>query len=61
MLQAIASGQVQLGGLAVAPSEIQAAPFVVRITLDDQNVARHLPTGSTGLAAIYTDNVTAVM
>jgi RND family efflux transporter MFP subunit len=59
VLQAIASGQTQVGGLAVAPSEIQSAPFVVRIKLDDQDVARPLPAGSTGLAAIYTDHVKA--
>jgi RND family efflux transporter MFP subunit len=59
VLQAIASGQVQTGGLAVAPSDIQSAPFVVRIKLDNQEVAQRLPAGSTGLAAIYTDHVRA--
>src|SRR3954470_8809173 len=59
VLQAIASGQVQTGGLAVAPSEIQSAPFVIRIKLDDQEVGQRLPAGSTGLAAIYTDHVKA--
>ncbi len=59
VLQAIATGQTQVSGLAVAPSEIQSAPFVVRIRLDDQEVARRLPAGSTGLAAIYTDHVQA--
>jgi RND family efflux transporter MFP subunit len=58
ILQAIASGQAQVGGLAVAPSDISAAPFVVRIKLDDQDVAQRLPAGSTGLAAIFTDHVT---
>src|SRR3954462_13049233 len=58
-LQAIASRQVQTGGLAVAPSDIQSAPFVVRIKLDNQEVAQRLPAGSTGLAAIYTDHVKA--
>jgi multidrug resistance efflux pump len=57
ILQAIASGQAQAGGLAVAPSAIGAAPFVVRIKLDDEDVARRLPAGSTGLAAIFTDHV----
>jgi RND family efflux transporter MFP subunit len=57
VLQAIASGQTQVGGLAVAPTEIQSAPFVARIKLDDQDVARRLPAGSTGLAAIFTDHV----
>jgi hypothetical protein len=44
---------------AVAPSEIHATPFVVRIKLDDHEVARRLPAGSTGLAAIYTNRVQA--
>jgi hypothetical protein len=59
VLQAIATGQSQPGGLAVMPSEIQAAPFIVRITLDDPEVARRLPAGSTGLAAIFTERVKA--
>jgi hypothetical protein len=41
------------------PSEVQAAPFIVRITLDDPEVARRLPAGSTGLAAIFTERVKA--
>ena len=59
VLQAIATGQAQPRGLAVAPSDIQAAPFVVRVRLDDQEVARRLPAGSTGVAAIFTGRVTA--
>ena len=59
VLQAIATGQSQPGGLAVMPSEVQAAPFIVRIKLDDPEVARRLPAGSTGLAAIFTDHVKA--
>jgi multidrug resistance efflux pump len=59
VLQAIATGQTQPGGLAVAPTGIQPAAFVVRIALDDQDLARTLPAGSTGLAAIYTDHVKA--
>jgi multidrug resistance efflux pump len=59
VLQAIATGQTQVGGLAVASSQIQAAPFVVRIKLDDEHVAQRLPAGSTGLAAIYTEHVKA--
>jgi RND family efflux transporter MFP subunit len=57
VLQAIASGQVQTSGTAVAPSEIQSAPFVVRVRLDDQSFAERLPAGATGTAAIYTDHV----
>jgi RND family efflux transporter MFP subunit len=58
VVQALASGQAQPGGFAIAPTEIQAAPFVVRIALDDPEIARALPAGSTGLAAIFTDRVT---
>jgi multidrug resistance efflux pump len=57
ILQAIASGQTQVGGLAVAPTDVQTAPFVARIKLDDEDAARRLPAGSTGLAAIFTDHV----
>jgi RND family efflux transporter MFP subunit len=59
VLQSISTGQVTPGGLAVTPPEVQAAPFIVRIRLDDQEVAKRLPAGSTGLAAIYTDHVKA--
>lgn len=59
IIQAVATGQAQPGGLAVAPTDVQAAPFVARIRLDDQEVARKLPAGSTGLAAIFTDRVKA--
>jgi multidrug resistance efflux pump len=57
ILQAIATGQSQPGGFAVAPPDVQAAPFVVRIVLENQDVARRLPAGATGVAAIFTDHV----
>jgi RND family efflux transporter MFP subunit len=57
VLQAIASGQVQTSGAAVTPKAIQAAPFVVRVKLDDASVARMLPAGSSGEAAIFTDRI----
>lgn len=57
VLQAIAPGQVQTSGTAVMPKAIEAAPFVVRVRLDDAEFARHLPAGSAGTAAIYTDHV----
>jgi multidrug resistance efflux pump len=57
ILQAIATGQVQTSGLAVTPKSVASAPFVVRIRLDDADIARQLPAGSTGDAAIYTDHV----
>lgn len=57
MLQAIATGQLQTSGSAVAPKSIDATPFVVRVRLDDQTFAKRLPAGATGTAAIYTDHV----
>jgi RND family efflux transporter MFP subunit len=58
ILQAIATGQMQTSGLAVAPTDVETAPFIVRVKLDDEGAARRLPAGSTGLAAIFTDHVT---
>jgi multidrug resistance efflux pump len=57
ILQAIANGQVQPSGEAAIPIQIQAAPFVVRVALDDADFARRLPAGSTGEAAIFTDHI----
>jgi RND family efflux transporter MFP subunit len=57
ILQAIATGQVQTSGLAVAPKADVSPPFVVRIRLDDAGIAKALPAGSTGDAAIFTDHV----
>lgn len=59
VLQAIATGQAQPSSLAVTPSAVQSAPFVVRIRLDDPTVLDRLPAGSTALAAIYTHRVQA--
>ena len=57
VLQAIATGQTQTSGTAVAPRAIEAAPFVVRVKLDGADVARNLPAGTAGTAAIYTDHL----
>ena len=57
VLQAIAPGQTQTSGTAVMPKEIQSAPFVVRVKLDDEDFARRLPAGSAGTAAIFTEHV----
>jgi RND family efflux transporter MFP subunit len=57
VLQAIATGQAQLSGTAVTPRAIEAAPFVVRVRLDDEDFAQNLPAGSTGTAAIYTEHL----
>jgi RND family efflux transporter MFP subunit len=59
VLQAVATGQTKTSGLAVMPAEVQSAPFVVRIKLDDGALASRLPAGSTGQAAIFTDHVKA--
>jgi RND family efflux transporter MFP subunit len=59
VLQAIATGQIQTSGLAATPKEIEAAPFVVRVALDDKELAKRLPAGSTGDAAIFTDRAKA--
>lgn len=57
MLQAISTGQVQPSGLAVTPVPITDAPFIVKIRLDDQALARSLPAGAVGSAAIYTEHL----
>jgi RND family efflux transporter MFP subunit len=57
VFQAISTGQTQVSGTAVAPKEIQSAPFVVRVRLDDESLAKLLPAGSTGTAAIFTEAV----
>jgi hypothetical protein len=41
----------------VTPKELEAAPFILRVKLEDQVVASRLPAGSAGTAAIYTDSV----
>jgi RND family efflux transporter MFP subunit len=57
VLPAVASGQVQTSGAAVASKTVASAPFVVRIRLDDAGIAQRLPAGSTGDAAIFTEHV----
>ena len=59
VLQAIASGQARVSGTAVAPEAVSAAPFVVRIKLDDEAFAARLPAGAAGDAAVFTDRVKA--
>ena len=48
---------MQTSGAAATPKAIQAVPFVVRVVLDDAAFARTLPAGSTGEAAIFTDQL----
>jgi RND family efflux transporter MFP subunit len=57
VLQAVSTGQVQASGLAITPSQVEAVPFAVRVALDDAELARRLPAGATGTAAIFTDRV----
>ena len=57
VLQAIATGQVQTSGTAAMPKAIEAAPFVLRVKLADEEFAKLLPAGATGTAAVYTDHV----
>jgi RND family efflux transporter MFP subunit len=59
ILQAVATGQTSVSGTAVTPQDVQAVPFVVRVTLDDQNAARRLPAGAAGDGAIFTQRVKA--
>lgn len=59
VLQAVSTGQIKPSGFAVTPSEVQSAPFVVRIKLDDAEITKRLPAGSTGAAAIFTERVKA--
>ncbi|KRR19295.1 RND transporter [Bradyrhizobium lablabi] len=57
ILQAVATGQAQVSGTAVAPKAIATVPFIVRVKLDDDGFAQKLPAGATGTAAIYTEHV----
>jgi RND family efflux transporter MFP subunit len=59
ILQAVSTGQSQPSGLAVTPKGAQSVPFVVRVALDDPELAGQLPAGSTGEGAIFTDRVKA--
>jgi multidrug resistance efflux pump len=55
VLQALATGQVQVSGAAVVPQAAQVLPFVVRVALDDKELSDSLPAGSSGEAAIFTN------
>ncbi len=57
VLQAISTGQVQPSGLAATAKQLLSAPFIIRVALDDADLARKLPAGATGTAAIFTDRV----
>ena len=57
VLEATSSGQVLATGTAVTPKQVTAAPFVVRVKLDDDKLASSLPAGTVGDAAIYTPHI----
>jgi RND family efflux transporter MFP subunit len=57
VLQATSTGQVLATGTAVTPKQVTAAPFVVRVKLDDPKLAASLPAGTAGDAAIYTEHI----
>lgn len=58
LVPALSTGQTQVSGRAVEPGALQAAPFAVRVKLDDDKLAATLPAGSVGDAAIFTEHVT---
>jgi hypothetical protein len=49
--------QTQVSGVAVAPKGIEAAPFIVRVKLDNLDFVNRLPAGSAGAAVIYTGHL----
>jgi len=57
VLEATSTGQVLTSGTAVAPTQVTAAPFGVRVKLDDAKLAASLPAGTAGDAAIYTPHI----
>lgn len=56
VVQAISTGQVLPSGSVATPKDIQPAPFVVVIDLDDKDFAKGLPMGATAHAAIFTEH-----
>ena len=57
VLEGTSTGQVLASGTAVTPKGVTAAPFVVRVKLDDPKLAASLPAGTAGDAAIYTEHI----
>jgi predicted naringenin-chalcone synthase len=51
VLQAVATGQAAPSGPAAPLRELSAAPFIMRVRLNDEGVAEQLPAGSVGTAA----------
>ena len=57
VLEATSAGQAVVSGTAVTPRQVVAAPFAVRVKLDDKRLAESLPAGTAGTAAIYTSHI----
>jgi RND family efflux transporter MFP subunit len=48
------AGQFPMSGMLPVPRRVEPGPFFVRIVLEDEGVAKRLPLGAVGTAAIYT-------
>ncbi len=48
------AGQLPMSGMLQVPRQVVPGPFFLRLALDDDAVARRLPLGAVGTAAIYT-------
>jgi RND family efflux transporter MFP subunit len=57
VLEGTSTGQILASGTAVTPKGVTAAPFVVRVKLDDPKLAASLPAGTAGDAVIYTEHI----
>ena len=56
IIQVTHESQAVISGTVPTAQPIQAEPFFVRVQLDDREVAKDLPAGTAGTAAIYTKN-----
>ncbi len=59
VLRSLSTGQILASGAAATTKQIVAAPFAVRVKLDDDKLAASLPAGTAGDAAIYTPRIQA--
>ena len=55
IVRASALGQIAPSGQMITPREIVAAPFAVRLKLEDQSLMNSLPAGAIGDVAIYSN------
>jgi len=58
VIKANSSGQVATGGIVDSINQFESAPFLVRLSLKDEDI--ELPAGTVGTAAIYTDQFTGL-